>query len=203
MLLLVHANISQIYFVSDHLIAKFARIRKFDSMKHSYILFAVAVMMTVTGCDFFRKLAGRPTSEYIEERKLEILRRQEAAAQARLDSLQREQKAVRDSIAALDSLKQQGGTILNPSKLGGLFATKLEARHYIIVGTFRERANAESLLRKVSDAGEYSPALISFRNGMIAVGVCPCNKLPDAVAALESVRKKPFCPSDVWILLNE
>lgn len=172
-------------------------------MKHSYILLAVAVMLTVTGCDFFRKLAGRPTSEYIEERKLEILRRQEAAAQARLDSLQREQQAVRDSIAALDSLKQQGGTILNPAKLGGLFTTRLEARHYIIVGTFRARSNAESMLKKVAAAGDYAPALISFRNGMIAVGVSPCNRLADAVTALEHVRKEPFCPNDVWILLNE
>ena len=92
-------------------------------MKQSYILLALAVMMTVTGCDFFRRLAGRPTSEYIEEKKLEILRAEEAAARERLDSLQQEQQAVRDSIAALDSLKQQGGTILNPTKLGGLFAT--------------------------------------------------------------------------------
>ena len=43
-------------------------------MKQSYILLGLAVMMTVTGCDFFRKIAGRPTSEYIEEKKLEILR---------------------------------------------------------------------------------------------------------------------------------
>lgn len=172
-------------------------------MKQSYILLALAVMMTVTGCDFFRKIAGRPTSEYIEEKKLEILRDEEAAARARLDSLQQEQQAVRDSIAALDSLKQQGGTILNPTKLGGLFATKLESRYYIIVGTFRARSNAETLLREVADNGDYAPALISFRNGMIAVGVCPRNKIADAVAALDLVRNEAFCPSDVWILLNE
>ncbi len=52
-------------------------------MKQSYILLALAVMMTVTGCDFFRRLAGRPTSEYIEEKKLEILRAEEAAARER------------------------------------------------------------------------------------------------------------------------
>lgn len=172
-------------------------------MRSSYIFLALAVMMTVSGCDFFRKLAGRPTSEYIEERRIEILRAEEAAARARLDSLQREQQAVRDSIAALDSLKQQGGTILNPTRLGGLFATKLESRYYIIVGTFRTRSNAEALLREVAEVGEYAPALISFRNGMIAVGVCPRNKVADAVAALDSVKGESFCPADVWILLNE
>ena len=159
-------------------------------------------MLTLTGCDFFRKLAGRPTSEDIENRKLEIIMAQEALEQARLDSLRREQKIVQDSIAALDSIKQQGGTILNPSKLGGLFATKLEARYYIIVGSFRHRANAEILLGKVAELG-YSPAMICFRNGMMAVGLCPVNTLPDALVSLKTVKKEPFCPKDAWILVNE
>lgn len=159
-------------------------------------------MLTLTGCDFFRKLAGRPTSEDIENRKLEIIMAQEALEQARLDSLRREQKIVQDSIAALDSIKQQGGTILNPSRLGGLFATKLEARYYIIVGSFRHRANAEILLGKVAELG-YSPAMICFRNGMMAVGLCPVNTLPDALISLKTVKNEPFCPKDVWILVNE
>lgn len=159
-------------------------------------------MLTLTGCDFFRKLAGRPTSEDIENRKLEIIMAQEALEQARLDSLRREQKIVQDSIAALDSIKQQGGTILNPSRLGGLFATKLEARYYIIVGSFRHRANAEILLGKVAELG-YSPAMICFRNGMMAVGLCPVNTLPDALISLKTVKAEPFCPKDVWILVNE
>ena len=50
------------------------------------MIMAVA-MLTLTGCDFFRKLAGRPTSEDIENRKLEIIMAQEALEQARLDSL--------------------------------------------------------------------------------------------------------------------
>ena len=165
------------------------------------IIMAAAIFM-LTGCDFFRKLADRPTSEEIEAKKLEIILAQEALEQARPDSLRREQKMVQDSIAALDSIKQQGGTILNPSKLGGLFATKLEARYYIIVGSFRHRANAEILLGKVSELG-YSPALICFRNGMMAVGLCPVNTLPDALVSLKTVKAESFCPKDVWILVNE
>ena len=85
-------------------------------------------LLLVTGCDFFRTLAGRPTSEDIEKKKVEILRQEQEMLQARLDSIRREQQIVQDSIAALDSIRQYGGTILNPAKLGGLFATKLEAR---------------------------------------------------------------------------
>jgi hypothetical protein len=176
-------------------------------MKKSFLILMVA-MMSLTGCDFFRSLAGRPTSEEIQAKRLEILRAQEIIEEARLDSLRREKQAILDSIAALDSLatldsiRQHGGTILNPSKLGGLFATKLEARYYIIVGCFRQRTNAELLLNKASERG-YSPALISFRNGRMAVGLCPSNRIKEVFDSLKKVKHEPFCPSDVWVLLNE
>lgn len=171
-------------------------------MKRSIILLLSASMLMLTGCDFFRTLAGRPTSAEIEARRIEIMRAEEAALQARLDSMKVAEQAMRDSLAALDSIRQYGGTILNPSKLGGLFTTKLDARYYVIVGSFRSRSNAEALLVKAADRG-YAPALISFRNGMIAVGLRPVNKLKEAMEALKDVRKEAFCPSDVWILLNE
>lgn len=176
-------------------------------MKKSYILLALAVLMTVTSCDFMRRLAGRPTSEDIEVARLEILRIQKeaevAAEQARLDSIKQVQKALQDSLAAYDSLRQEVGSILNPAELGGLFSSKLEARYYVIVGAFRARSNAEGMVERINKEGEYAPALINFRNGMIAVGVCPRNKVQDAVQALKEVREESFCPKDVWILVNE
>lgn len=164
----------------------------------------IAVMLMMSGCDFMRKLAGRPTSEDIENKRIELLRAEEAALQARLDSLRLvEQKMLQDSLNALDSIRQLGGSILNPASLGGLFATKLEARYYIILGSFRSRANAEGLFNTARNAG-YRPALISFgKGGLIAVGVSPVNRLSDALSALGEVKKEKFCPDDVWILVNE
>ena len=173
-------------------------------MKKSCILLILISLLALTGCDFMRKLAGRPTSEDVEAMRLEILRAEEAALQARLDSLRNvEQRMVQDSLNALDSIRQLGGSILNPASLGGLFATKLEARYYIILGSFRSRANAEGLFNVAKAAG-YRPALISFgKGGLIAVGVCPVNRLADAYVSLSDVRKESFCPKDVWILVNE
>ena len=173
-------------------------------MKKSCIFILIVAMLSLSGCDFMRKLSGRPTSEDVEMKRLEILRAEEAALQARLDSLRNvEQKMIQDSLNALDSIRQIGGSILNPASLGGLFATKLEARYYIILGSFRSRANAESLFNVAKSAG-YKPALISFgKGGLIAVGVSPVNRLPDAYTALSDVRKEKFCPKDVWILVNE
>ena len=161
-----------------------------------------ASLFVLTGCDFFRTLAGRPTSEDIHEKKIQMQIAQQAIEQARLDSLRREQQIIQDSLSALDSIKQYGGTILNPSKLGGLFATKLECRYHVIIGAFSRRANAEALLMKTRALG-YQPLLISFNNGLIAVGLCPTNNIVDAKDALKKVKGESFCPKDVWLLLNE
>lgn len=171
-------------------------------MKKIMIVLMGLSLFAVTGCDFFRQLAGRPTSADIEAKRLEILIAEQQAAQARLDSLMKQQQIAKDSLAALDSIAQYGGTILNPAKLGGLFATRLEARYYVIVGAFRVRANAENLLLKAKNAG-YEPALISFNTGLIAVGLCPCSNVVDAKDALKKVKTEKFCPKDVWVLLNE
>lgn len=171
-------------------------------MKKIMIVLMGLSLFAVTGCDFFRQLAGRPTSADIEAKRLEILIAEQQAAQARLDSLMKQQQIAKDSLAALDSIAQYGGTILNPAKLGGLFATRLEARYYVIVGAFRVRANAENLLLKAKNAG-YEPALISFNTGLIAVGLCPCSNIVDAKDALKKVKTEKFCPKDVWVLLNE
>lgn len=168
----------------------------------------MSALLLATGCDFFRTLAGRPTSEEIHRRRIEVLRAEEAVQQARLDSIKMEQKIRQDSIARLDSLavldsiRQIGGSILNPSSLGGLFSTKLEARYYVIVGAFRARENAEKLHKRTSNLG-YSPAVITFRNGLNAVGLCPANNIKDAHTNLRKVKEEKFCPKDVWILLNE
>ena len=173
-------------------------------MKKSCILILLIAVLSLTGCDFMRKLAGRPTSDDVEMKRIEILKAEEAALQARLDSLRNvEQRMIQESLTALVPNRQVGGSHPNPASLGGLFATKLEARYYIILGSFRARANAEALFKVAKDAG-YKPALISFgKGGLIAVGVSPVNRLPDAYTALNDVRKEKFCPKDVWILVNE
>lgn len=81
-------------------------------MKKSTILMLMVTLAVVTGCDFFRKLAGRPTSVDIEEKRVAIMRAEEAAHQARQDSIRMEHQKVVDSLAMMDSIRQHGGSIL-------------------------------------------------------------------------------------------
>ena len=180
-----------------------------DSMNKLTLLCVVISVFMLTGCDFFRTLAGRPTSKDIEAKQISVLLQEKAeliaqnvALETKYEALEKEFQTVRDSLNALDSISQYGGTVLNPTTLGGLFSTKLAARYYVIVGAFKYRTNAEILLKNVQQKG-YKPALISFRNGKMAVGVCPANNIKDAFEGLKKVRKEPFCPADVWVLRNE
>ncbi len=159
------------------------------------------LLLAAGGCDFLRSVSGRPTSRDIQK-KAELIQRELDRKTASLDSMKLVEKQLKDSLAYLDSLRQLRGTLLNPSKLGGLFTTKLESRYYIVIGAFRERTNAESLVKKVSSRG-YPATLISFRNGFNVVGVCPSGDPGKVYDSLKKIREEDFCPEDVWILVNE
>ena len=66
-------------------------------MRKTAILLMLAAMLSITGCDFFRMVAGRPVSSDIENKRLEIMKAEDAALQAYLDSV----KMVRERVAAL------------------------------------------------------------------------------------------------------
>ena len=166
------------------------------------ILLLLGTLAASSGCDMFRRMAGRPTAEELEQLRIEQLIREEAVRRQRIDSLARIQTAKEDSIAVMDSLSQIKGTILNPSGMGGLFTTRLDSRYYIVVGSFKSRHNAEALFEEVSDSG-YVPILVSFRNGFNAIAISPSDDLHAVFHALKKVREVPFCPDDVWILVNE
>lgn len=178
-------------------------------MKRISLLLVIISAFLLTGCDFFRTLAGRPTSKDIEAKQVSVLLAEKAELMAANESLEakynkvlNELHFVKDSLNALDSISQYGGTVLNPTTLGGLFSTKLEARYYVIVGAFKYRSNAETLFKTAQKKG-YKPALISFRNGRMAVGLCPSNNIKEAFEGLKKVKQETFCPSDVWVLRNE
>ncbi|MBQ9195174.1 MAG: SPOR domain-containing protein [Bacteroidales bacterium] len=131
---------------------------------------------------------------------------EEARHQAVLDSMARAEKQMADSLEALerhllDSLTQAQGTVLNPSKLGGLYTTKLESKYYIVVGAFRTRSNAENKLKSCNAAG-YTATIVSFRNGLLAVAICPSGSLDETLRKLKELRGTEVCPQDGWILIN-
>lgn len=184
-------------------------------MKKSLIAAMIMAAVVCTGCDTFRKLAGRPTSSEIEIKRAEIVRMKELEHKIMMDSLAAVEKALSDSLAIADSLEnvtpeptvtkiggQERGHVMNPSVMGGLFTAKLDYKYYVVVGAFADRNNAEKMLGTVNASG-YTATILSFRNGLNAVGTCPTDDLNQAFKSLDKVSLESFCPADAWILVNE
>lgn len=159
----------------------------------------------VCGCDAFRSLAGRPTSEDIEMMRLELEVR-EAMENARLDSLEKVREHVRDSLAAeaaRDSLMQMRGLLREPARLGGYSSSFVpEFSYAAVLGSFRERANAERLLQRIQESG-FTAVLIPFRTGMTSVGACPSDNPAEFLELFGRLKADSVCPEDFWILVNE
>lgn len=168
-------------------------------MRRFLLLPVILSAVLFTGCDAFRRLAGRPVSSEIEARRAEIVAIQQAAHQARLDSLKRVERQVADSLAVLDSLKTLKITLSRPTINGGLDTDMLEHRYYVVVGSFMDKGNAAYLAKKVENYG-YTATLINFRNGYTAVGICPADNIVEAFDSLKKVKEEPFSPKDEWIL---
>ena len=178
-------------------------------MKIVKILLVFGALISLTGCDFFRILAGRPTSADIEEARTEIQRIEEEALKARLDSLERVRVAMMkdslarvDSIAAHDSIVEKTGPLMSPEKFKGMSSGEFESRYYIAVGAFRSSANAYSFKHKTDEHG-YESRVFCFKNGLCVVGVCPTNHIREAQRALKKVSEDSFFPKGAWVLVNE
>ncbi len=179
-------------------------------MKKSTLLIMSLMLVSLTGCEFFRSVAGRPTDKDIEEKRIAILRAEEEALQSRIDSMRKvEEQIVSDSVAVAVEEEQQAletaeleALMSSPKKIGGVAGVELHYKYYIVVGAFRETANARRLFNVSSDRG-YNPVLINSRRGMIVVGLSPTNSLETLKESYERLKTESFFPAEAWILVNE
>ncbi len=141
----------------------------------------VAVLL-LTGCDFFRALVGKPTSEDIERMK------QEAAAKARK---QRE----------LDSLNKARALELERARIEAENAYLLDesaGRYHVIIGSFKVENNAARFLERLEKDG-YTPRKFKFNNGFDLVSVGVYDNYREALKAMNDVLEYDRCPEDVWV----
>jgi hypothetical protein len=164
----------------------------------SFSLLALC-LCAICSCDMFRSLAGRPTSDQIEQKKVLIALR-EKAEQARLDSLQKAEKHLADSLAAIDSIRGCGMLVRTPADARGLSSVGLEKKYYVILGTFSERTNADAFLRRFPS--EAQPAIFRLRNGFSVVTACQSDDPQEFFSRLSQLRAQKLISSDAWIYIN-
>ena len=163
--------------------------------------FVAVAILTATGCDAFRSLAGRPTSEDIEAKREQIVAL-EAFRQARQDSIRLEQELIAKYNAAQEAVLSSGLVVITPESIRSLSGVNLDFKYALMLGSFKMEENAEKLSSRIREKG-YDAALVKYNNGSVAVGAAPTSDPVEFFAALNSLREDEICPEDAWILFNE
>lgn len=172
-------------------------------MRKAITIAALALSICLLGgCDFFRQLAGRPTSREIAVKRA-LIEQEALDQQRRQDSVEAVQRHIADSLAREDSLRNAvSETLLQTRSLPASGKSQLAYRYYLMIGSFSSSSNAERQAAKAAQAG-YPATLIPFPGGVTAVAICPSNSLSAVYASMKNLRGEAFFPEDAWILNNE
>jgi len=169
---------------------------------------SVSLLFLLSGCDFLRQLAGRPTSEDIAAKRVQIAeeeRQKEEAAkaeQARLDSIRIAEQAVADSLALMEKVQKSSNRFYPLSHLRRAKAEDVPYRYSIVVGAFSVPKNAKRFAREYEAVG-YDAITIPYGNNYTAVAVCGTDHLAQIWESLQKIKQESFCPKGIWVLVNE
>ncbi|MBQ6286688.1 MAG: SPOR domain-containing protein [Bacteroidales bacterium] len=139
-----------------------------------------SVALLASGCDFFRTLAGRPTSADIEAKRQAIrIEEERKAALAAADTIAMQKDSVPEAVA----VTQEAG----------------KKRFYIVLATFSKEENARKFQSRIADKG-YPGELMGFKGGYTAVGICGTDDESEIKESLKEIKRQDFCPEGVWII---
>ena len=162
----------------------------------------LSAALIVSGCDFMRKVAGRPTSADLEA--MVAAREQEEARAAR--ALQERQQRERELQYQADSLlavQTMEGIVMNRlSDLNVRVTTELPAKYNVVLGAFSDASNADNLISRLKEAG-YEASAMRYRSGKTAVLACCTDSFVELGKSFASLQKENYCPKDVWVIVKE
>jgi len=166
------------------------------------LFFLIFCAVCVSSCDFVRTIAGRPTSDFINNKRQRIIEIQ-ARQKAQADSLAVIAKMKEDSIAQATLAQKllEENLLFESQKVTKVEEGALSFKYYVVIGAFSSVDNARKLEQQAAQSG-FQTIILPYRNGMNAVALNPCDDLSAAYAALQEAKKYPFCPENSWILDN-
>lgn len=181
-----------------------------DKMRSfSALCVAALLLLSLSGCDFLRTVAGRPTSSELAVKREAVLAREaaerEAAARAQFvrDSVAAAEKHRADSAAAETFFKEGRVSRIRSASLPGLRTDGCPGRYCIVLAGFSQPQNATRFSATLKDAG-YEPVVMGYNRGRnTLVGVNPTDDIAALRATYERVRQEKFCPRDAWIFTKE
>ena len=167
----------------------------------SVIVFLAAVFL-FSGCDWLRSTVGMPTSQDLGRMETELRMKRTADS---LDALVNDTIHKSDSIVKTDSvpkpLNKPSTTVVQ--KKAEVIAPKvapsqITARYYVIVGSFKDDANAAKMDSYLSKNG-YKPIRLEFKNGYKVVASGAFSDANEAYTATRKLLQLEFSPEDIWV----
>lgn len=178
--------------------------------------------LLLTGCDFMRNLAGRPTSTDITAKKILIEQKQRAEAeQALLAEIPAEAAEpvatvpaqdvpeeapkpgrVVDDPEVLSSFVADGVLVKKASTLKSFPSSQVETKYCIIVGAFGVKDNADKVAAAATKAG-FKAVELNYRSGMVGVGIIPSNNIVEVYNLFQKAKGESFCPKDAWLFVKD
>jgi len=149
-----------------------------------YIVLPVAMLLTMTSCDWFNStFLGKPT-------KKELARKQ-AIEKARQDSLNR-----LEMISQMEAEQQDLNRRLAEEEARNEHGEGL--RYHVVVGSFKVPSNADRMLNLLTGKG-YSAKMMKFKNGFACISAASYADVHTAYNEMYKVLKAEWCPEDVWV----
>lgn len=182
-------------------------------MKKIFAAISLSVLvLSVSSCDLFRSLAGRPTSAELKsaiEKQQSSAQQMQAITEEPAETTQQTAPEETIAVASPQAKKEEYTMVKREGRMSvplaythtnsTLKATP-EHSYYIIVGTYRQRPTLNKMIKDAHDAG-YETFLLEYSNGLTSVGLMPCDNLGEAIDAYAKVSKENFCPKDACILI--
>ena len=162
----------------------------------------LSAALIVSGCDFMRKVAGRPTSSDLQA--MVAAREQEEARAARaLQERQQRERELQYQADSLFAVQTMEGIVMNRlSELNVRVVTELPAKYNVVLGAFSDASNADNLISRLKEAG-YEASAMRYRSGKTAVLACCTDSFVELGKSFASLQKENYCPKDVWVIVKE
>lgn len=201
-------------------------------MKKIFAAISLSVLvLSVSSCDLFRSLAGRPTSAELKsaiEKQQSSAQQMQAITEEPAETTQQatiteepaitaEQAAIKEqtapeetiAVASTHAEKEEYTMVKREGRMSVPLAythtnstLKATPEHSYYIIVGTYRQKP-TLNKMIKDAHDagYETFLLEYSNGLTSVGLMPCDNLGEAIDAYAKVSKEDFCPKDACILI--
>lgn len=154
----------------------------------------------LSGCDFLRKVAGRPTSQELQEKYTRHIERQKAIEDSIRVERELQEKLARELLyrqAGVERLDSMGVKVSSVFSYGTPI-NEIRDRFTVIAGVFKTKSKSDELMATMMKRG-YEPYFLNFEGGVRALALMGDDDIHHLADRIQSGFDSAKCPRQIWI----